>query len=196
MARGFNYAPGASEEVSQAQQPGLHRTQVTVLASSKNALVREAIAARDDLPLGIMVTMAHDRATEVRAAIARNPTATPPIMEHLVNDRHVPVLEALLSNPSLSAALVEKLAFHRKSEVRSAAAARLNEGVTTAADPAPAHSAAAPEIHEHAAVVGDSVVLEFPSGEPVPAAVPAEPDTATARPTRTAPIRGFRLPPQ
>lgn len=192
MARGFNYAPGASEEVAQAGDPGLHRTQVTVLASSKNVLVRAAIAARPDLPLGLMVTLAHDRATEVRGAIAANPTASAPIMEHLVTDRHVPVLEALLSNPALPPALVEKLAFHRKAEVRAAAAARLNDP-TRVAPTAPSSVAArstAPEIQEHVAVVGDSVVLDFPSGAPV-AAAPQE--HVQARPTRTAPIRGFRI---
>ncbi|WP_084102313.1 hypothetical protein [Demequina sp. NBRC 110051] len=192
MARGFNYAPGASEEVAQAQEPGLHRTQVTVLASSKNTLVREAIAGRADLPLGLMVTLAHDKATEVRAAIAANATAAQTILEHLVADRHIPVLEALLGNPALSPALVEKLAFHRKSEVRAAAAARLNEPVSTPAS-VPLSTLGAPEIQEHVAVVGDSVVLDFPSGEPVQQAPEGSPDEEAARPTRTAPVRGFRI---
>lgn len=192
MARGFNYAPGASEEVAQAQEPGLHRTQVTVLASSKNTLVREAIAGRTDLPLGLMVTLAHDKATEVRAGIAANPTATQTILEHLVADRHIPVLEALLGNPALPPALVEKLAFHRKSEVRAAAAARLNEPIATPAS-TPAPKLGAPEIQEHVAVVGDSVVLDFPSGEPVTQAAGEAPSEDASHRTRTAPIRGFRI---
>ncbi|WP_159449597.1 hypothetical protein [Demequina sp. NBRC 110057] len=180
MARGFNYAPGASAEVEEAGQPGLHRTQVAVLAGSKNVLVRAAVAARPDLPLGLLVTLAHDRATEVRAAIGANPTATPPIMEHLLGDKQVTVLEALLSNPSLSPALVERLAFHRRAEVRHAAAARLNEAPEAPAPP-PVTLAAVPEIQDH-------VVIGFPAPEPEPAA------ELPARPTRTAPIRGFRIP--
>ncbi|MFV0287519.1 MAG: hypothetical protein ACK5IM_14210 [Demequina sp.] len=182
MARGFNYAPGASAEVEQAAQPDLHRTQVAVLATSKNVLVREAIAARHDLPLGLMVTLAHDRSTEVRAAIAANPTSTVPIMEHLVGDKHVPVLEALLRNPSLAPALVERLAFHRRAEVRSAAAARLNDAGSAPATPV--HMPAAPEIQ-------DRVVIGFP-GPAIPPAAPASAEPV--HPTRTAPIRGFRIP--
>ncbi len=192
MARGFNYAPGASEEVAQAQEPGLHRTQVTVLASSKNSVVREAIAGRADLPLGLMVTLAHDKATEVRAAIAANPSAAPTILEHLVADKHIPVLQALLANPALPPAQVEKLAFHRKSEVRAAAAGRLNDSASTPAA-APLSRLGAPEIQEHVAVVGDSVVLDFPSGDPVPQAPADSHDEDTSLPTRTAPTRGFRM---
>ena len=71
MARGFNYAPGASAEVQAAIEPGLTKDQLVEFGASRNALVRAAIAARADCPLGLMVTLAHDYSAEVRAEIAR-----------------------------------------------------------------------------------------------------------------------------
>ncbi|MDE0572455.1 hypothetical protein ON058_03405 [Demequina sp. B12] len=136
MARGFNYAPGSSAEVERARQPVVHKTELAVLAASKNSVVKEALARRDDLPLGVMVTLAHDRHTEVRAALATNPHITEAILDHLVGDRHAEVLEGLLTNPALPVALVEKLAFHKRDSVRSAAADRLN---ADAANASPRH---------------------------------------------------------
>ncbi|WP_062076911.1 hypothetical protein [Demequina globuliformis] len=224
MARGFQYAPGASDEVAVAQQPVLHRTEMTALSQSRNVVVREAIAARDDLPLGVMVTMAHDRATDVRAALAGNPRVSATILEHLAGDRHVPVLEALLANPVTPLALVERLAFHRKDQVRLAAAARLND--TTAPHAAAPRTTAVhlhgpiPDEHVPAAVPADELsagaaggdagaseredwtpeqllaagaehtVVRFPDGRAVQPAADAAPQP---RPTRTAPIRGFRI---
>ncbi len=126
MARGFTFADGASPEVVEAGKPFLHRATLVMHAQSKNALVREIIARRDDLPFGLMVTLAHDSAEDVRAAVAANPTAMPAVLDHLATDRSVPVLFALISNASLQPALLESLLFHRRQEVRNAAASRLD----------------------------------------------------------------------
>src|SRR6478735_8773523 len=117
MARGFNYAPGASVEVQAATDPGLTKDQVTAFGSSRNALVRASIAARADCPLGLMVTLAHDFSADVRAAVARNSHAQRTVMAYLSADRSVDVLRALLENPSLPGEIVEELAFHKKSAV-------------------------------------------------------------------------------
>lgn len=126
MARGFNYAPGASAEVELASTPGLHKTHVAALGTSRNSLVRAAIASRPDCPLGLMVTLAHDYSAEVRACVAANPGVQRTVMAYLSADRSVEVVKALISNPSLPSEVIEELAFHRKGEVRAAAAARLD----------------------------------------------------------------------
>lgn len=147
MARGFNYAPGASAEVQAALQPGLTREQLVEHGGSRNTLVRAAIAARADCPLGLMVSLAHDYSAEVRCAVARNSHAQRTVMAYLSADRSVDVLKALLENPSLPGELVEELAFHKKGPVRAAAAARLDagDGVMIAAD----EDTHTPELAEH-----------------------------------------------
>lgn len=146
MARGFNYAPGASPEVLEARQPGLHRTHVMALGSSRNTLVRAAIAARADCPLGLMVTLAHDYSTEVRSAVARNGAAQRTVMAYLAADRSHDVVLALLENPALPADILEELAFHKKSQIRAAAAARLDAGLVVVAETEDVHT---PELAEH-----------------------------------------------
>ncbi|MFW7414554.1 hypothetical protein [Demequina sp. SO4-18] len=126
MARGFNYAPGASDDVEQAAAPALQRSRIAALVQSRNAVVREVLAARSDLGLGQMATLAHDRSAQVRTALAANPAAAPSVLEHLAGDRHVPVLVALLGNPATPPDVAERLSSHRKSEVRTAAASRMD----------------------------------------------------------------------
>ncbi|WP_297081901.1 hypothetical protein [uncultured Demequina sp.] len=181
MARGFNYAPGASDDVELASRAELSRAQIQSLAGGKNPVVRERIAGRGDLPLGTMVGLAHDRSAEVRAAIAGNPRATEPILERLADDRNVAVLQAVIGNPVVPSAIVEKLAFHRKDEVRSVAVRRLD----SIADAVPASVDHTPELSERARMA-DVVELrqsQVSLHEPAP-----------ERPTRTAPVRGFRPP--
>jgi hypothetical protein len=147
MARGFNYAPGASVDVQAAFDPALTRERAVELGNSRNAIVRAAIAARADCPLGLMVTLAHDYSADVRAAVARNSHAQRTVMAYLATDRSVDVLTALLQNPSLPGEIVEELAFHKKSAVRGAAAARLdaNDGVVLEAG----EDVHTPELAEH-----------------------------------------------
>ena len=146
MARGFNYAPGASPEVLEAQQPGLHRAHIMALGSSRNVLVRAAVAARTDCPLGLMVTLAHDYHADVRSAVARNPAAQRTVMAYLAADRNQDVVLAVLENPSLPADILEELAFHKKAGVRAAAAHRLDAGLAPVVVAEDSHT---PELAEH-----------------------------------------------
>jgi len=197
MARGFNYAPGASAEVIEATQPGLHKTHIMALGSSRNALVRAAVAARPDCPLGLMVTLAHDYSAEVRCAVARNSSAQRTVMVYLSSDRSVDVLKALLQNPALPPDVVEELAFHKKSDVRSAAAARLDAGepISVAAEEEDVHN---PELAEHVVPIWQAVtadgalppanVVDITTGAPVdtpsvpPTTYPVVPEVASAAP--------------
>ncbi len=150
MARGYSYADGASPEVDEARKPFLHRATLAMHAQSKNALVRELIAGRDDLPVGLTVTLAHDPSVDVRAAIARNPVTTAAVREHLATDRHVTVVLALVSNPALEPEALEALLFHKRAEVRAAAADRLD---THGPEPVPElEDSAVPELRDIAAV--------------------------------------------
>lgn len=124
MARGFSYAPGASVEVVEAESQGLDRDRLRQLGASTNKVVREAVARREDCPLGLMVTLAHDNVSDVRAAVAANPSTSHTILAMLAEDRSHDVLVALVRNPSLADDVVDRLATHRKSGVRNAASAR------------------------------------------------------------------------
>ena len=157
MARGFSYAPGASTEVQEALQPGLHKTHIMALGSSKNHLVRATVAGRDDCPLGLMVTLAHDFHIDVRCAVARNPIAQRTVMAYLAADRHVEVLKALIENPSLPEEILEELAFHKKKEVRAAAAERLDSEVPGVVDEE-TEDEHTPELAEHVTPVLDRVL--------------------------------------
>jgi len=229
MARGFNYAPGASAEVQEAARPGLDKTHIAALGASRNALVRAAVAARPDCPLGLMVSLAHDYHADVRCAVARNPIAQRTVMAYLSADRSVDVLKALLENPSLPHELLKELAFHKKADVRAVAAARLDAGV---AEPkrAEEEDVHTPELAEHvrpasAQVTADGTaitqfepvnVVDFatraplqsvPTLEPPQAPEPAQASDAwhvpqifsphsrpgAPAPTRTAPVRGFKV---
>lgn len=176
MARGFNYAPGASAEVQAAFDPALTRERAVELGNSRNAIVRAAVASRADCPLGLMVTLAHDYSAEVRAAVARNSHAQRTVMAYLAADRSVDVLKALLENPSLPGELVEELAFHKKAPVRASAAARLDagDGVVLQAE-ADAHT---PELAEHVLPIdqrtqltADGTAAPLASVHPISAAV-------------------------
>lgn len=228
MARGFNYAPGASAEVHEAAQPGLAKARIAELGASRNALVRATVAARPDCPLGLMVSLAHDYHADVRSAVARNPIAQRTVMAYLSADRSVEVVKALLANPSLPSEILDELAFHKKQEVRSVAAARLDAGAP-AALAVPVEDVHTPELAEHVlpafARTADGmpgphfepgIVVDFatraplqaiptlePEQGPEPAAAsddwrvpqifsPHSQDHAPA-PTRTAPIRGFKV---
>ena len=159
MARGFNYAPGASAEVQVAQQPGLHKTHIAALGASRNNLVRAAIALRPDCPFGLMVTLAHDFSAEVRANVASNPSVQQTVMAYLATDRSVAVVTALISNPSLPAEILESLAFHRKREVRAAAAARL-DGSLPIAVTMRREDFHTPEVAEHVAPIAQRMTAD------------------------------------
>ena len=180
VARGFSYAPGASDEVVLAQSSELARDRVIALAGGRNAVVRETVAGRPDLPLGTMVALAHDRSADVRAAIASNPHATPSVLEHLACDRQPAVLHGLLDNPALEPELAARLASHRREDVRDHAARRLATSSGGESD----RDHATPELRER--------------GGSADGALPGRAMTSLYEdrpaPTRTAPVRGF-LPP-
>lgn len=179
MARGFNYAPGASAEVEEAGTPGLDKDRIRELAYSRNVLVREAIARREDCPLGLMAQLVHDHDAKVRAALGANPRLLGSVVEHLARDRHVEVLLALCTNPATSGEVLEHLMVHKKADVRQAAAAALEARVPSAAG----EDAHTPELRDRV----------FETAREVRTAVPERQEEHVVR-VRTAPVRGFTPP--
>jgi len=106
------------------------------------------------------------------------------VLDHLAGDRSLAVLIALVSNPALPAELLESLVFHKRPDVRAAAATRLDD---RGPELVPAlEDTATPELRDVAAAA--PVLAVAP-----PTLAPLE-ETSARRPTRTAPIRGFRIP--
>lgn len=126
MARGFQLAPGTHAEVREAQNPELTKSELLPLGASRSAAVRTIVAAREDCPLGLMVTLAHDYHVDVRCAIASNPSAQRSVLAYLAADRHVEVVKAVIGNPSLPSDILDELAFHKKAAVREAATRQLD----------------------------------------------------------------------
>ncbi len=193
MARGFMYADGASEDVATARRPDLTKAQLVELAQSKNELVKEIIAGREDCPLGIMVTLTHDKATDVRAAVAGNPLASRTVMEHLADDKQSAVLEALVANPSLPVDMLEQLAMHRRADVRTLAAAKLDE---VGSGSVQLQDTSTPELRDHIFDSrADATVVDISTGRaytPMPSlAYDADATEPSARGT-SAPMSDFR----
>lgn len=231
MARGFHHAPGTDVQMHQAQDPGLTKSELLPLGSSRSAAVREVVASRQDCPLGLMVSLAHDYHVDVRCAIAGNPSAQRSVLAYLAADRHVEVVLAVVSNPSLPPDVLDELAFHRRAVIKRAAAERLNAGTDRSRQEQERRTAfedaRVPEVAEKYVPplhTTDSRVEQDPparytfvpdeggdpsapaQGAPMPGGsserptavdpVVADPQRSAPRFTRTAPVRGFRPPPE
>lgn len=184
MARGFSRAPSASVELLDAARRGLHRTHIAFLAQSRNRTVRETIARRSDVPLGVQAALAQDAATEVRSAIAGNAHTVRSVLDYLSSDKSQAVLTSLLANPSIPFEIVDGLALHRRAEVRRLAAARLrDETRLPRVDDPRDEDAMFPELRERAAAMAVAVEAapSVVAVEAAPSAVAVEaPPFATA----------------
>ncbi len=186
MARGFRSAPGASPDVRAASDPARTKQELLELGRSRNHVVRAAVAARADCPLGLMVTLAHDISVDVRIAVAMNDHAQRSVMNYLASDRAVLVVIALVSNPALPPDLLEELAFNRHARVRAAAVERMD---------AEHRAALAPEGADPGAALAQAAA-DFAHQE-VERMMSADPRAPVHRPPpqiRLAPVRGFRAP--
>lgn len=216
MARGFSHAPGASPEVRAALDPARTKAELLTLGASRNTVVRAAVGSRPDCPLGLMVTLAHDYSVEVRCAVASNDHALRSVLQYLAADKHVDVVLTVIDNPALPEDLLDELAFHKKPQVRAAAAARMDVGAPTVPAERPEDSHV-PELMDAAALYATQEASRMlreqaaANGRAVAEAQAAlvepqehdedEPHVAQFHHhhevpigTRTAPVRGFRPP--
>jgi hypothetical protein len=97
------------------------------LVSSKDASVRAAAAARDDAPMGALLSFAQDPKVEVRVAVASNPGIgrAASIAETLAQDKSADVARALVQNPAVGLSAIARIADVGPRSVRSLAQGRL-----------------------------------------------------------------------
>lgn len=97
------------------------------LAGDRDAAIREALARRSDLSLGVVIVLSDDDKPAVRKAIAANPAVikAPSAVNVLAADRDPGVVIALVGNEAVSDDVVEVIAASRRGIVRDAALRRL-----------------------------------------------------------------------
>ena len=163
-------------DAREAGRDDLSRERVVQLSTSREAAVREKIAARADSPLGVLISLAHDGRAGVRVAVAANPASVRAILEHLAHDRDPAVVVAVARNGSTPRDVLERLAFDRRPEVRRVAGKRLNGPVGETVQSA-APKARAPEIDErvHPAASGSRPAASGSRESPVLAPRPRVP---------------------
>jgi len=97
------------------------------LASSKDAKIRESLAARPDAPLSVLICLAQDSKSNVRKTLAANPAvgAATSVLAILGADKDADVVLALVENAATPVATLQVLLDHGKKSVRKAAQSRL-----------------------------------------------------------------------
>jgi len=97
------------------------------LATSKDAKIRESLAARPDAPLSVLILLAQDSKSNVRKALAANPAVgiATSVLSILANDKDGDVVLALVNNVATPAVTLRVLLDNGKKNVRKAAEARL-----------------------------------------------------------------------
>jgi hypothetical protein len=97
------------------------------LASSKDAKIRESLAARPDAPLSVLICLAQDSKSNVRKTLAANPAVgvATSVLAILGADKDADVVLALVENAATPAATLRVLLDHGKKSVRKAAQSRL-----------------------------------------------------------------------
>ena len=97
------------------------------LATSKDAKIRESLAARPDAPLSVLILLAQDSKSNVRKALAANPAVgiAASVLSILAADKDTDVVLALVENAATPVATVRALLDHGKKNVRKASQARL-----------------------------------------------------------------------
>lgn len=138
----------------EASAHALERARILVLGTSRNGLVRAAIAERRDWPFCLMVTLAHDYSADARSAVAANPRTQRSVFQYLAEDRSVPVAPALIDHPSLPEDVLEELALRRKTEVRATVTLGLDTGPPGASEPH-ADDEHTPELADHVSLALD-----------------------------------------
>jgi hypothetical protein len=130
MARGFGTADKANKDAARVVEAALTTEDMVALSASKDARVRELLATRTDLPMGVVITLAQDDKSSVRREIAANAAVArvPSVIESLGRDRDDAVASAIVHNTAVSNDAVEVIASYRRGAVRADALRRLGRG--------------------------------------------------------------------
>lgn len=164
MSRMTTVLTAPRDELADAADPSLHRTHMALLAQSRQRTVREALAARRDLPLGLQAVLADDEWHAVRATIASNPKAARSVLERLTQDKHRAVLVALIANPDVPRDLVENLTEHKRPEVREAASTRLRLNAQFRVEQELTPDERIPELQDRVVAAREAGALEATTG--------------------------------
>ncbi|HZJ39801.1 MAG TPA: hypothetical protein VFD20_02470 [Demequina sp.] len=97
------------------------------LASSRDASIRESVAARPDAPISALIVLAQDSKSKVRRALAANSAVARAVSVQgmLAADKDSDVVLALAINPATPDETLRRLLDHGKKSVRNAAEERL-----------------------------------------------------------------------
>ncbi len=136
MARGFGTAEKANNDAARAVESALSTEQMVTLAASKDMRVRELLATRPDLPMGVMITLAQDDKPSVRTELAKNASVVrvPSVLDNLARDRSDAVALALVQNPAVSLDTMEVVASVRRGAVKAEALRRLGRSEAEVAE--------------------------------------------------------------
>lgn len=98
------------------------------LASSRDASIRQSVAARPDAPISALIVLAQDPKSKVRQALAANSAVAraESVQGMLIADKDADVALALVANPATPQAALLRLLEHGKKSVRNAAQERLS----------------------------------------------------------------------
>lgn len=102
-------------------------SELFTIAASKDAKIRESLAARPDAPLSVLILLAQDSKSGVRKALAANPAVglAASVLSMLASDKDTDVVLALAENAATPVETLRTLVDHRKKAVREAAEFRL-----------------------------------------------------------------------
>lgn len=97
------------------------------LASSRDASIRESVAARPDAPISALIVLAQDSKSKVRRALAANSAVARAVSVQgmLAADKDSDVALALAINPATPDETLRSLLDYGKKSVRNAAEERL-----------------------------------------------------------------------
>ncbi len=97
------------------------------LASSRDASIRESVAARPDAPISALIVLAQDSKSKVRRALAANSAVARAVSVQgmLATDKDSDVALLLAMNPATPDETLRRLLDYGKKSVRNAAEERL-----------------------------------------------------------------------
>lgn len=160
---------GGSAELHEASGANLAGTRFLELARHRDASVREALARREDCPMGVLASLAHDSRPAVRVAVASNRRANRAVLENLARDRDPAVIKAVARNSSTPLDTLRDLSAHRRQEVRRVADRSLSERTQTPSVEASALGAVPAELREGRAAAGEATATAGPTRRNAPA---------------------------
>ncbi len=90
---GLPYARSTSDDVARAVDPAVTGNELLPYAVHRNAIVRAAVAARTDCPVGALISLGHDHDPSVLEAILRNVRTPSSVVRALADHRNFKIAD-------------------------------------------------------------------------------------------------------